>query len=57
MIFAQGLKGEKMARYGDPDYDDMIYYLDEFLKNHEVSELLKLVTDAVDDKEWSEGRE
>lgn len=40
-----------MSRYGDSDYNDMIYELDEFLRNHEVSELLKLVTDAIEDKE------
>lgn len=51
MIFAVGQKGEPMSRYGDADYDDMSYELDEFLKNHRPSELLKLVRDAV---EWWE---
>ena len=40
-----------MSRYGDSDYDDMYYELDEFLKLHKPSELLKLVQDAV---EWWE---
>jgi len=41
-----------MSRYRIEDYNDMIYELDEFLKEHEVSELLKLVTDAVEDIEY-----
>lgn len=45
-----------MSRYGDYDYDNMIYELDEFLRNHEVSELLKLVTDAVEDIEYERKR-
>lgn len=40
-----------MSRYGNSEYDDMIYELEEFLKNHNISELLKLVRDAVEDKE------
>ena len=42
-----------MSRYGDADYDDMAYELDEFLEKHRPSELLKLVQDAV---EWWEGK-
>lgn len=41
-----------MPRYSNSDYDELIYYLDEFLSKHEVSELLKLVTDAVEDIEY-----
>lgn len=37
-----------MSRYGEYDCDHMAYELDEFLKNHKPSELLKLVKDAVD---------
>lgn len=44
-------KENRMSRYGDADYDDMAYELDEFLKKHRPSELLKLVQDAV---EWWE---
>ena len=40
-----------MSRYGRNDYDEMIYELEEFLKNHSISELLKLVRDAVESKE------
>lgn len=40
-----------MSKYGVADYDDMFYELYEFLKEHKPSELLKLVTDAV---EWQE---
>lgn len=40
-----------MSRYGRNDYDEMIYELEEFLKIHNIYELLKLVTDAVDSKE------
>ena len=40
-----------MSRYGNNEYDEMIYELEEFLKNHEVSELLRLVRDAVETKE------
>ena len=43
-----------MSRYGNQDYDDMSYELDEFLKSHKPSELLKLVQDAV---EWWEEKE
>lgn len=42
-----------MSMYKDPDYDDMFYELDEFLKSHKPSELLELVKDAV---EWWEER-
>ena len=42
-----------MSRYGDADYDDMFYELDEFLKEHKPSELLKLVQEAV---EWWEDK-
>ena len=51
MTFVQRAKGERMSRYGRGDYDDMIYELDEFLREHTISELLRLVTDAV---EWKE---
>lgn len=37
-----------MSRYGRGDFDDMAYELDEFLEDHTASELLRLVTDAVD---------
>ena len=40
-----------MSRYGRGDYDDMFYELYEFLREHAISELLKLVTDAA---EWKE---
>ena len=40
-----------MSRYDDYAYDNMIYELEEFLKNHSISELLKLVQDAVESKE------
>ncbi len=43
-----------MSRYGDSDYDDMIYELDKFLETHKAYELLMLVTDAV---EWKEKKE
>ena len=46
-------KGKTMSRYGDSDYDDMFYELDEFLKSHKPSELLKLVQEVV---EWWEER-
>lgn len=42
-----------MSRYGQSDYDDMAYELDEFLSDHKPSELLQLVKDAVD---WWEER-
>ena len=40
-----------MSRYDDNDYDNMIYELEEFLKIHTITELMKLVCDAVDSKE------
>lgn len=43
-----------MSRYGDYDYDDMIYELDKFLETHKTHELLMLVTDAVEAKERNE---
>lgn len=43
-----------MSRYGDSDYDDMFYELDEFLKGHKPSELLRLVIEAVE--LWEEKR-
>lgn len=42
-----------MSKYGDADYDDMFYELDEFLRKHKPSELLILVQEAV---EWWEDR-
>ena len=42
-----------MSRYGNEDFDDMAYELDEFLKTHTAAELLMLVADAV---EWYEER-
>ena len=43
-----------MSRYGRSDYDDMIYELDEFLRNHTIAELLQLVARAAEDKEYWE---
>lgn len=43
-----------MSRYGNFDYDNMFYELDEFLREHKTSELLQLVTDAVNYKEFRE---
>lgn len=40
-----------MSRYDDYNYDNMIWELEEFLKNHNISELLKLVQDTVENKE------
>ena len=40
-----------MSRYGRNDYDEMIYELEEFLKTHTITELMKLVYDAVESKE------
>lgn len=40
-----------MSRYGDPDYDDLIYELDKFLESHKSWELLLLATDAIQRKE------
>lgn len=51
-VFLEEVKGEKMSRYGRSDYEDFMYELEEFLKEHEVSELLKLVKDAVEDIEY-----
>lgn len=43
-----------MSRYADSDYNHMSYELNEFLKSHKPSELLKLVQDAV---EWWEEKD
>ena len=40
-----------MSRYDNSDYDAMIYELEEFLKTHSISELLRLIKDAVESKE------
>lgn len=45
-----------MSRYGIYDYDYMIDELHEFLRDHAASELLKLVTDAVEDIEYERER-
>jgi len=37
-----------MSKYGDSDYDNMYYELNRFLETHTATELLQLVTDAVD---------
>ena len=50
-------KGETMSRYGRGDYDDMIYELDEFLREHTIAELLQLVAKAAEDKEYWERRD
>lgn len=36
-----------MSIYDDPVKDYLVYYIWEFLKSHSVSELLKVVVDAV----------
>lgn len=41
-----------MSMYGREDYEDIRYELDKFLQDHAVYELLKLVTDAVEQYEW-----
>ena len=46
-----------MSRYGNSDYEDLNYELEKFLKEYSVSELLKLVTDAVGDYEWEHRKE
>ena len=46
-----------MSRYGKADYDDLADFLDSFLKDHTISELLELVADAIKLKEWREGVE
>ena len=40
-----------MSRYDDSDKDAMIYELEEFLKDHSITELMELITDAVESKE------
>lgn len=55
-ISVVGRKGEPMSRYGDSNYDDMFYELNEFLKSHKPSELLKLVQDAVELQEEKDDR-
>ena len=40
-----------MSRYDNYELDNMIWELEEFLKTHSISELLKLVRDAVESKE------
>ena len=54
MVIAITEKGEKMSRFGDEEMDELIYYLDEFLKTHKVSELVSLVARAIEDKEWED---
>ena len=46
-----------MSRYGKADYDDFADYLDSFLNDHTISELLELVVDAIKLKEWRAGAE
>ena len=40
-----------MSYYGRDDWDDMLWEIKEFLKNHNISDLLKIVKDAVAEKE------
>ena len=40
-----------MSRYDNYELDNMIWELEEFLKTHSISDLLKLVQDAVKSKE------
>ena len=40
-----------MSRYDDNDKDGLAYELEEFLENHTIYELLKIVADAVATKE------
>ena len=43
-----------MSMYGNDDKDTIYYYIAEFLKEHKVSELLAIVTNAVEyEKEWN----
>lgn len=46
-----------MPRYSDESKDELIYYLDEFLKDHKPSELVQLVADAIYDNELEERKE
>lgn len=43
-----------MSRYSSYEYDNLMYELNEFLRDHTVSELLVLVADAVKEKEAME---
>lgn len=43
-----------MSTYDDGAKDDMFYEINEFLKEHTVSELMKIVTDAIAMKEYIE---
>lgn len=40
-----------MSRYDDNALDDMSYEIEEFLKNHTISQLLELVTYIIKIKE------
>ena len=37
-----------MSMYKDSDWDEVFYVLNEFLESHKLSELLRLVKDAVE---------
>ena len=43
-----------MSMYGDSEKDNFYYEIKEFLKGHKVSELLDMVTTAVERKEDAE---
>lgn len=40
-----------MGEYNNFDYDNLVYELNDFLRDHTVSELLMLVTEVVRRKE------
>lgn len=40
-----------MSYYGNNEWDDMLYEIEEFLKTHNVSDLLKIVQCAAEEKE------
>ena len=43
-----------MSYYENYEKDDLLYYMENFLKGHPISELLEIVTDAVERREWDE---
>ena len=40
-----------MSYYGNNDKDNLLFVIKQFLKEHPVSELLEVVTDATEEKE------
>ncbi len=40
-----------MSAFGDNEWDDILWEIREFLKNHKISELMEIIRYAIEEKE------